>query len=70
MSMNTDAEQAAYWKGCFERMSARNVALTEALKPFADIGISSGPDSDTVRQMIEVGTIRKAREAMEQKLFA
>lgn len=59
-----DAEQAAYWKGAYERMAARNVVLTDALKPFANIGILSGSDCDTVKQVIEIGTIRAARKAM------
>jgi hypothetical protein len=63
-NFTTDAEQASYWKSAYERMAARNIALTEALKPFADIGISSGSDCDTVKQTIEVGTVRAARRAL------
>jgi hypothetical protein len=61
----TDAEQAAYWKGAYERMSARNITLSEAIKPFADLGIGSGPDDQQDSYKIEYGAIRSARSAIE-----
>lgn len=62
--MPTDVEQAAYWKAAFERMAASNVEMAAALKPFADLGVGSGPDHQADNYKIEYGAIRAARSAL------
>lgn len=61
----TDAEQASYWKGSYERMAARNIELADAIKPFADLGVGSGPEHETETYRIERGAIRNARRALD-----
>lgn len=43
----------------------RLTQLLKVLKPFADLGVGSGPDHETETYRIERGAIRNARAAVE-----
>lgn len=60
----TDGDCAAYWQGAYERMAARNIQVEGALKPFADLGVGSGPEDETETYRITRKAIRDARAAL------
>lgn len=46
-----------------KRIIAGEASLRAALKPFADLGVGSGPDTQQDSYRIEYGAIRAARNA-------
>ncbi len=61
-----EIDREGYWKSAFDRMAARNHRLSDALKPFADLGVSSGPDHQADKYNIEIAAIRNARAALTE----
>ena len=49
-----------------DALKRRIEVMREALKPFADLGVSSGPDYQIDRYSIEFGAIRAARAALNK----
>ena len=49
-----------------DALNRRVEVMREALKPFADLGVSSGPDYQIDRYSIEFGAIRAARAALNK----
>ena len=57
------------YKGAVAEQAQEIERLREALRPFADLGVGSGPDyeHDTQPYRITRGAIRKARAALQPK---